>query len=971
MPHTSEVAFNSHFGEILRQKHPLWRSHISVEQTGVFATAPRLQPDVLIQAPNAQPVVLETEYLPGATVEDDAKARLGLVPLDAADPIEQAIAVRIPSSLARDQDRLTERIAAARFDYCVLSGDPTAPARWPVSGWLTGRIDDIVRCIEHAMVSQRLVDDGMSVLEQGVRVATRAIQDATTSGYTDIERHIGSVLNQREGEQTTRMAMTIIANALTFHATIAGAHDIPSVAQIKNNTGPSLQTPILETWKRILVDINYWPIFKVASDLLAPIRSETADRILDVLTMSAGHLAAIGIATRHDLSGRMFQNLITDRKFLATFYTMPTSAALLAEVAIARLARNRELPDITIADLSCGTGTLLTAAYQAMLARYRHAGGDDRQIHRRMIERNIIAADIMPAAAHLCASQLSSVHPTVIFDNTRVYTLPYGVGTGRQQYRGVAIGSLELTALNQTQSLFTTGQRQATGVQGDIDVKDIELPPESVDLVIMNPPFTRPTNHESTDVPVPSFAGFRTSEAEQRSMSNRLKEIRAAIDNPVGHGNAGLASNFVDLAHGKLKERGTLALVLPIAAIQGTSWSAVRQLFERNYSDVVVFSIATSGTHDRAFSADTGMAELMIVGTKGRDSNRDVLFVNLHRRPGSILEAVEAAKLVSELSECSRSGQLSAGDQVMGSYVRASLKEGGCAALRESHLAGVMFALQRGQISLPRCREDYRVPVTRLGQVGRRGLLHRDIGDKNDGTPPFRGPFEIVTSVGVPSYPVLWRHEANRERRLLVHPDSEGAVRSGCADRAIEAWQTSTRLHFSLDFQLNSQSLAACLTPEASLGGRAWPNLIVNDSRWEEVICLWANCTLGLMAFWWAGSRQQEGRAVMTISSIPNLTVLDPRRLSTAQISRAADIFGDFQDRTFLPANEAYQDATRRDLDRAVLIDLLELPEGVIEPLENVCRQWCNEPTVHGGKSTSPGSHRWDRSADSSPGQSE
>ena len=955
MPHTSEIVFNTHFGDLLRTKHPLWRNSVSVEQTGVFPSAPRLQPDILIHSPNSQPVVLETEYAPGATVEEDAKARLGHIPINSADPVEQAIAIRVPRSLADAQGSLGARISASRFDYCVFSGEPTTPERWPTGGWLSGGVDDIVRCTEHAMVSQRLVDQSMSVLEQGVRVATRAVQDAVAHGYTDIESHLGHILNQRAGVQTTRMAMTIVANALTFHATIAGAHAIPSIAKLRINAGRSLQTPVIETWHRILSDINYWPIFKVASDLLGPIRVETANRILEALVSAADQLADIGIATRHDLSGKMFQNLIADRKFLATFYTTPTSAALLAEMAVARLPLDSESPDVTIADLSCGTGTLLTAAYQSLLARYRHGGGDDRQIHRHMIERRLVAADIMPAAAHLCASQLSSVHPTVLFDNTRVYTLPYGIGTGAQRYRGVAIGSLQLTANYQTQSLFATGQHKATGAQGDIDVKDLELPLGAVDLMIMNPPFTRPTNHESTDVPVPSFAGFRTSKAEQHAMSKRLAEIRKKIANPVGHGNAGLASNFVDLAHGKLKNEGMLALVLPIAAIQGASWRDFRKLLRRSYTDVVVFSIATSGTHDRAFSADTGMAELMIVGTKRSDRGGEkTLFVNLHRRPGSVLEAAETAKLVSELPRESESGKLMAGHQLVGSYVRAPLTEGGCAALRESHLAGVMFALQRGELRLPRCSDQYHIPISSLGEVGQRGLLHRDIGDWNDGTPPFRGPFRVTPLAGVASYPILWRHDAERERRLLVHPDSEGAVRTGCADRAVEAWQTATRLHYSLDFRLNSQSLAACLTPEASLGGRAWPNLMMEDPQWEYVTALWANSTLGLMSFWWAGSRQQQGRSVLTISNLPDVAVLDPRRLSTKQLSCAAQIFGHFQDREFLPANEAYRDDTRRDLDRAVLIDILELPDSVLAPLGNVRLQWCAEPSVHGGKRTSP-----------------
>ena len=106
------------------------------------------------------------------------------------------------------------------------------------------------------------------------------------------------------------------------------------------------------------------------------------------------------------------------------------------------------------------------------------------------------------------------------------------------------------------------------------------------------------------------------------------------------------------------------------------------------------------------------------------------------------------------------------------------------------------------------------------------------------------------------------------------------------------------------------------------------------------------------MSFWWIGSRQQLGRAILTISGLPNLVVLDPRKLSAEQIRRAAALFAAFRERQFLPANEAYRCQTRQDLDEAVLVDLLGLPRTVLEPLATLRRQWCAEPTVHGGKST-------------------
>ena len=956
-----EDPFNSQLASALRNKHPLWKDALTVEESGVFPDAPQLRPDILIRAPNSQPVVIETEYDPASGVENDAKARLGLIPASSTDPIEQVIAVRVPNSLRQGQAHLPARIAAADFAYCVISGDPSSPIRWPASGWLTGGIDDIVRCIEHATVSQRLLDESISILERGVRVATDAVEDAKQLGCTVIEEHMGQVLNQRGGEQTTRMAMTMIANALTFHASVVGAHDIPSVTQIQARHPDSLQTALLDTWKKTLAEVNHWPIFQVASDLLAPVRDHTANRILDPLVRAADQLSDLGVNTRHDLSGRMFQSLIVDRKFLATFYTLPTSATLLAELATRRLDTDwGDLPGykrLSIADLSCGTGTLLSAAYRAVLTRYRHAGGDDREIHRHMIEHSIIGTDIMPAATQLCTSQLSSVHPTVVFDNTRVYTMPYGVDRGGENGHGVAIGSLDLTVRAQTWSLFSTGQKQASGKRGDVETQDIEVPHESVDLVIMNPPFTRPTNHESSTVPVPSFAGFRTTHDEQRAMSDRLAEIRGSLASPVGHGNAGLASNFIDLAHAKVRPRGTVALVLPMTAIQGASWRPARQLLTKRYADVAVVTIASSGNLDRAFSADTGMAETLILGTKRREVAQDpaaALFVNLHRRPDSLLEAAEIAKLVSGVPSQSRTGRIQAGKQLLGSYIRAPLSEGGCAALRESALAEVMMSLHRGNLVLPRLGDRHAIPVARLKELGERGLLDRDIGSQKDTRPPYRGPFKIVPIEGVPNYPVLWGHAADRERHLVVEPDSAGEVLPDCAEQASKAWKTATRLHFNRDFQLSSQSLAACLTDERVLGGRAWPNFNPKEGAWEKTLALWANSTLGLMSFWWAGSRQQQGRVRLTISALPELLVLDPRSVANDKLERVSEIFENLRGRPLLPANEAYRDRVRVDLDHALLGGVLELPGDALEALDTVRRQWCSEPSVHGGKRTAP-----------------
>lgn len=533
--------------------------------------------------------------------------------------------------------------------------------------------------------------------------------------------------------------------------------------------------------------------------------------------------------------------------------------------------------------------------------------------------------------------------------------MPYGVGSGAER-RGVAIGSLDLTAKGQTRSLFPTGQRQAHG-HGEVEVEDLDLPHESVDVVIMNPPFTRPTNHEIADVPVPSFAGFGTTAEEQRAMSERLAQVRRGLEAPVGHGNAGLASNFVDLAHAKVKPGGVAALVLPIAFAQGASWRAARELFARRYRDIAVVTVAASGNTERAFSADTGMAEALVVATKaerGAAATGEALFVNLFARPRSLVEATDVAKLIVRLP-AQRSGRLRAGGQPLGAYIRARLEDGGCAALRETALAETMMALVDGALRMPRYERRSELPVAPLGALGRRGPLHRDIGNGRDGEPPFRGPFKIVPVNGVPSYPALWAHDAERERRLVVVPDREGLVRPDCEEQALRVWRTAAELHFTLDFRINSQSLTACVTPAPCLGGRAWPGFHPDRDEWTRALALWANSTLGLMAFWWVGSRQQQGRAIATLSALPRLPVIDARALAPRQLAQASAIFERFRRERLLPANEAYRDDARKALDRAVLVELLGLPDDVLPPLDNLRLQWCAEPAVHGGKDTAPG----------------
>ena len=987
MARNDEHTLNSVLAARLRNRSPAWRTSSLLSSESLSALEGKGRPDILAEHPGAAPVAVETEYEPARTVEEDARKRLNQRAAASGREIEHAVAVKMSAELRNVPEwKLAEQVEEASLAFAVVSDvlpyadtteDRAGWARFPQTDWLRGGVDDLARVIETLGVSERAIAKSTDILETAVRrAASRLALDLRDR--PGVPTRIARYLVQDPGIQTDRMAMAIVANACTFHASIAGTHEIRELAELRLPSGTLPRDRVLAEWDAIL-EINYWPIFRIARDILIRIPSGPAAGVLDILAAAADELAAEGATTSHDLTGRMFQRLIQDRKFLATYYTRPEAAALLADLAVGMLRLDWSQPQgmtaVRVADLACGTGTLLSAAYHALIARHRLAGGDDRATHPAMMAKCLIGADIMPAATHLTASMLSSVHPAVPYVRTQVYTLPYG---NHPKVARPCLGSLSLLDAGGVLSLFGTGL--AVGVEG-LGGKGAEALSEramqdpsfaiadaSLDLVIMNPPFTRPTNHEITDERVPSFAGFGTTKLEQEAMSGELKRLRNRLDQrrrssdapPASDGNAGLASNFLDLAHAKLRPGGTLALVVPASLALGASWSASRTLLARHYEELQIVSLARADNEAKSFSADTGMAEVLVLGRKREDlgplrpAEAKATWISLRQRPQSTVEAYETSRGIRQKAESlvpvPSVFDVWLGGQLAGSGIRATLADGGCVGVADPSLAQAAIGLCRGCLALPRSDGTATLPTVRLGCLGMRGPLHRDVGGHRGAAMTARGPFEIAPFAGVPTFPVLWSHDASRERRLVVEPDSMGLARAGRQQDAASVWGTATRLHFNLDFRLNSQSLAACLTPGSTVGGRAWPSWKPNDEGWEEPLAVWANTTLGLLLFWWVGSSQQSGRAVLTISRLPDLPVLDPRALSVDQMDRLRSVFTTLSGEDFLPAHRAHEDPARHELDRLVLKDTLGFDAEAMDQVALIREKWCAEPTVHGGK---------------------
>ena len=293
----------------------------------------------------------------------------------------------------------------------------------------------------------------------------------------------------------------------------------------------------------------------------------------------------------------------------------------------------KAIGNLRIADFACGTGALLAAVYEQIAARHEGAGGDPAGLHQVMMEDAFFGCDVMPSAIHITGSTLSGMQPAVEFFRSRLYTLPYG----RQRDGSVSIGSLELLQSSATGVLFNTSDPALrTSSIGEETAAYIiaDVPDKGFDLVIMNPPFTRATNHEGAhaDITNPAFAAFDATPADQTAMGERVNQLGK---DTCYHGNAGIASAFAALADRKLKPGGVFALVLPLSAATGLSWQGFREMLATGYTDLTVLSIAANNK-DMSFSSDTGMAECLVIARKFEEGETVVArrhFTSLRRSP--------------------------------------------------------------------------------------------------------------------------------------------------------------------------------------------------------------------------------------------------------------------------------------------------------------------------------------------------
>ncbi len=713
-------------------------------------------------------------------------------------------------------------------------------------------------------------------------------------------------------------------------------HDARVLPLQKVLDDPNPARSLGDHWKFIMDEINYHPIFHVSRELLLDLTAaREIHAALKQLANTALKIVSNRAALRHDLMGRVYHRLLADAKYLGTYYTSIPAASLLLRIALRPDVWDLKwdsldaLRRFRIADLACGTGTLLMASADTITDNYVQASAEQggniemSALQAALAEDILYGYDVLPSALHLTASTLALKAPDVVFTRMNLFSLPLG-GPDRR------LGSLELLGsegVGLKLDLFG-GQSSPHQVHTRAADQEAIAKPPAMDLCVMNPPFTRSVGGNLL---------FGSAPAEERremreELKRRVKEAGA-----LASVTAGLGSVFVAIADRYIKPGGRLGLILPKAVLSGVAWGKTRQLLRNKYRVEYIIS-----SHDPSrwnFSESTSLSEVLLVAVKSSngDSNggqASTIGVNLWRNPTTSFNALAVA---SELLRSSppdiQNGQgaayLCLGEEKMGEAISIpwdQLKQHigwllPC-AFAQSDLVRVATHLIQNRVWIPGCKGLTPIPLSPLNQFGKLGPDARDVHDA----------FSLTATRT--AYPAFWGHDASEVTTLDQKPNRylaplPEAKEGRSLRKATDLWPLAGGLLLAERLRVNTQRLAAVRLPEPVLSSVWWSFSFFEQSKsadYGKALSLWLNSTLGLLLL--LAHREETEGAWMKFKKpvLAALPVLDVGLLSNRQRKGLSSVYDRIANTPLQPFHHIGDDPVRAEIDQAIG-EVLELPD--------------------------------------------
>lgn len=680
-------------------------------------------------------ISIETSYSRG-DAEEDAKKRVeqGLADI--------AIALWLKTRYRDIRDvELEKAIRSSTFDVKVFVPREVAGTliqflekgvkkkAEPATGWFTdidipalgAIIGSAVEFLAKEEEVKRLVDEVKEKIDGFVNAMSSIDTDKQIYSkiYDVLYKLYGlSIAEARDPEVVFGQAALSILLSATFYERVRNIHT--QLKPLGNYVQAHGAIVGLRKALEDLLRIDYRAAVETTLDILDALPPSAAQRVKDLVELGI-EIAQNQSLLRRDFAGRVYHEITGDialRKGFATFYTEVPAAYLLASLAVEALLgldvkdvhrisadEAREIigriRSVKVGDLACGSGTLLTASYSmlhrlATVLKYYHGleDVDLDELAKAVIEEGIYGIDALRYASQITALNLALISPGNI-SRENIYTIYLGYIPQKGQ---AWLGSLEL--LNNSERVGGILAWIEGGLKGVAEKVSLEgsegrfTVPKKFDLIIMNPPFTRPTYRGRKEVPEEgrSFFGFIADKDARERLRNAYKEkleriseelrhiaytarpelkdipeeIRGLIEGRKGAisekleqylqiGLAGEALPFLYLAYKYIGDGGVIAFVLPRAVLAGVNWFLARVLLSSKFHlKYVVVSYDPQNGYN--FSEGASLSEALIVAkrTDRHDDGEETAFIIITRKPRTAIEGIMLAEEIKKAVEAGR-----------------------------------------------------------------------------------------------------------------------------------------------------------------------------------------------------------------------------------------------------------------------------------------------------------------------------
>jgi len=882
------------------------------------------RPDVLFEMRGLR-IAIEGKFPdhPSAmeAVSDDARRRVrsGLTHIAAA--VVYPIALRTTST-----SEILDELSSSSLKFKIIT------EYWEGQEWFDGSPLDLMGALRRAQ--EALTED--NIVEQ-IATSLQGKLDGIAhlwSGHSGALKRLASLLGltapvgetvkeaQERAESVAKVAALVLANALVFQEQLAKADE--RVETLKNiSLKKDLTGSISKHWRWIWENINYVPIFQLGERVLNELPDDKHSTLaVKTLLQEARSICEQQAALRHDLMGRIYHWLLHHAKFLGTFYTSVSAATLLLKLSLDLEWKNdfgdlRQVADFKVADLACGTGTLLMASAQALTDNFIRARVADArvidekslaQLHSTLMQNVLHGYDILPSAVHLTASTLALLAPEVAFRQMNLFVMPIGIDQTIPR-----LGSLDFFDGGEIKTQFALDNSQLDVVKtgaGNSHYSNAKVP--KLDLCVMNPPFvsSRKGNRLFGSLP-------KERAVLQKSLSERAKAAGVTTK-------AGLGAMFVSLADKHIKPGGRMAFVLPIALTTGESWAPIRNLISSRYHLEVV--ISSHDNNRQNFSENTELSELLFIARRllPKEKAGGTCYVNLWSNATSIHAALDHATRISasirSLQDKIGQSQIIRGAaEVIGELTvlpRPTDDSNWTGAIfAQSTLMKMQFELDNNnKLHIPH-QKAVSLPLCALGTLGGLGYDARDIADA----------FEVDRSAqNWTPYAGFWDHDAEKVTSIAQKPNAYLTARTEAIEgrklkSADVVWSKSGQILLVSRLRTNTQKVIATGF-SCDVIGNTWWSFDTSNLKEKEVksLLLWLNSTLGILQYFGRRVITQGAWMQMKKPAWQAMPVLNVKQLSPIQLNLLASMYDRLSTKTLRPISGLNEDETRKEIDEGL-----------------------------------------------------